>query len=133
MEATCFGVILIWCKLSYTVLPLYLASRDAGQASSAQLLINTPCCITHAGVSYILTSSQDGQLIIEADCSLKYVALSYALFTACVGIMTLTVCTVLIFGIFSIGYCPLFIPQWSNTLNIHVGPSWNQLFWGFLQ
>ena len=34
--------------------------------------------------------------MIEADCSLKYVLLIYALFIARVGIITLTVCTILI-------------------------------------
>ena len=45
MEATC----LLWyvgLRLSYLVLPLYLASRHAGQAQSAKLLINTLFCIT---------------------------------------------------------------------------------------
>ena len=68
------------------------------------------------GYVYILTSSQDGQLIIEADCSLKYALLIYALFTACVGIMTLTVCTILICGKFATRCCPLFVPRWSNML-----------------
>ena len=42
------GSNLIWCsarRLSYHVLPSYLAGRSAGQAQSAKLLINTPCCI----------------------------------------------------------------------------------------
>ena len=100
------------------MLPSYLAGRYAGQAQSAKLLINTPCCTQMVKgllqytcwVSYGLTSSQDGQLIIEADHSLKYVLLIYALFIARVGIITLTVCTVLICEIFFTGYCPLFIP-----------------------
>ena len=85
MEATCIGVIPIWWRVSFPVLPLYLASRYAGQAPSAKLLINTPCCNVHAGVCYILTSSQDGQLVIEADCSAKYVLLIHALFTSVLG------------------------------------------------
>ena len=85
MEATCIGVMPIWQRVFCPVLPLYLASRYAGQAPSAKLLINTPCCIVHAGVCYFLKSSQDGQLIIDADHSMKDVLLVYALFTAVMG------------------------------------------------
>ena len=44
MEATCFGVIVNLAWVVYSVLPSCLASEDAGQAQSAQLLINTPHC-----------------------------------------------------------------------------------------
>ena len=72
------------------------------------------------------------------------VLLIYALFITGVGtgILTLTrtgwcidlwVSTINIPKVFCTGHCPLFIPKSSNTLNIHVGQSWNWWFWGFLQ
>ena len=44
MEATCFGVIVNLAWVVYSVLPSCLAGEDAGQAQSAQLLINTLHC-----------------------------------------------------------------------------------------